>query len=158
MDVAEATIVQKVIAYVTRHDRELLVFDGPDHEELQVPKGTVEPSETPREALFREIVEESGLATLGPTRHLTTDVWRRRRSPPRLYVRHVFHASAHEPRDGWHHVVEGEGPEHGHTYEFSWLPLPTDAEFALALDDHLPVLTESFSAKRSRGDRPFTEG
>lgn len=140
MDVSEATTVRKSIAYVTRGGRELLVFEGPDHDGLQVPKGTVEATETPREALFREVVEESGLAALGTTRHLATDVWARSRSPPRLYVRHYFHTVAHEPPDAWNHEVEGAGPERGDTYEFSWVSLPADREFALDLDDYLPLV------------------
>lgn len=140
MDLSEATTAQKAIAYITRDAHELLVFKGPDYDGLQVPRGTVEEAETPREALFREVVEESGLATLRSTRHLTTDVWERSRSPPRLYVRHYFHTMAHDPPDAWCHVVDGAGPDRGDTYEFSWISLSSDQAFALDLDDYLSLL------------------
>ena len=138
--VGEVTYVQKACAYVTRGERELLVFEGPEHDGLQVPKGTIESGETPREAVFREVAEESGLGALGGARHLTTDVWTRRRSPPRKYVRHFFHANVHEPRDRWTHTVTGTGDERGHEYEYSWVGLPTTSEFALALDDYVHLI------------------
>ena len=140
---SEATYVPKACAYVTREargDRELLVFEGPEHEGLQVPKGTIEPEENPREAVRREIAEESGLDTLESTRYLTSDVWTRRESPPRLYVRHFFHAVVEESRDEWTHVVTGDGEERGAEFEFSWIELPADDEFALALDDYVHLL------------------
>ncbi|MFC4551578.1 MULTISPECIES: NUDIX hydrolase [Halorussus] len=135
-----ATYVQKACAYITRDGGELLVFEGPEHDGLQVPKGTIEPGEDPRAAVFREITEESGLSAVGDTRHLTTDVWTRRRSPPKRYVRHFFHATVHEPRDEWTHVVTGEGEETGLEFEFSWVDLPASREFALALDDYVHLL------------------
>jgi ADP-ribose pyrophosphatase YjhB (NUDIX family) len=136
----DVTYVRKACTYITRNGSELLVFEGPGHEGLQIPKGTVEPGETLREAAYREAVEESGLATFESLRHLTTDVWTRRESPPRRYVRSFFHAPVHEPRDAWTHTVTGEGEERGTEFEFSWIDLPTDATFALDLDDYLHAL------------------
>ncbi|GAB7019528.1 NUDIX hydrolase [Halostagnicola bangensis] len=136
----EITYVQKACAYVTRDTGELLVFDGPGHDGLQIPKGTLEQEETPREALFREVMEESGLGTLGATRHLTTDVWTRRESPPKRYVRHFFHATVHEPRDAWTHTVTDGGGEHGAEFDLYWVDPATDREFALDLDDYAHLL------------------
>lgn len=139
---AQITHVQKACAYVTRGDGDLLVFRGPEHDGLQIPKGTIEAGEEPRSALFREVREESGLSALGETRHLASDVWTRRNSPPKRYVRHFFHATVHEPRDRWTHVVTGEGEEQGAEYDFTWLDLSSTAgrEFALALDDYVHLL------------------
>jgi putative (di)nucleoside polyphosphate hydrolase len=134
--------VPKVCAYVTRRGRELLVFESDEHDGLQVPKGTVEPAESLRAALGREVREESGLGVLGPKAHLATDVWTRRPSPLRRYVRHFFHVPTYEPRDRWTHTVTDGGDEHGLEFEFSWITLPTEREFALALDDYLPLLEQ----------------
>lgn len=140
MNAEEATHVKKACTYITRNGSELLVFEGPGHDGLQIPKGTVEPGESPREAAYREAVEESGLATFGRLEHLITDVWTRRESPPKRYVRSFFHAPVHEPRDAWTHTVTAGGAERGTEFEFSWVELPTEATFALDLDDYLPVL------------------
>jgi len=137
----DVTHVGKACLYITRNGSEVLVFRGPGHEGFQIPKGTIEPDETPREAAYREAIEESGLAAFEGVEHLVTDVWTRRESPPKRYVRHFYHASVHEPRDSWTHVVTGTGEERGSTFEFSWLDLPTDASFALDLDDYLYTLT-----------------
>jgi ADP-ribose pyrophosphatase YjhB (NUDIX family) len=139
----DATYVRKSCAYITRPSGELLVFEGPGHEGYQVPKGTVETSETPREAVFREIAEESGLGTVGPVRHLASDVWCRRESPPRWYVRSFFHTTVHESRDRWRHVVTDGGAEDGHEFEFSWIEPGTDHAFALDLDEYLFLLAST---------------
>ncbi|WP_436345763.1 NUDIX hydrolase [Natronorubrum sp. FCH18a] len=134
------TYVQKACAYITRQTGELLVFDGPGHDGLQIPKGTLEAGESPREALFREVVEESGLGTLSSTSHLTTDVWTRRESPPKRYVRHFFHSTVHEPRDQWTHTVTDGGEEHGAEFDLHWVQPTTSQEFALELDDYVHLL------------------
>lgn len=135
-----ATYVEKACAYVTRESGELLVFEGPGHEGLQIPKGTLEPGESPKDALFREVMEESGLGTLSTPRHLATDVWTRRYSPPKRYVRHFFHATVHEPRDRWTHTVADGGDEHGSEFDLYWIQPPANRPFALDLDDYLHLL------------------
>lgn len=143
MSRSSETYVQKACAYLTRPSGDLLVFEGPDHEGLQIPKGTVEPGETPREAVFREVAEESGLGAFGEVRRLASDVWLRRES--RWYVRHFFHTVVHGSPDRWTHTVTDGGAEHGAEFEFSWVD-PRDAgEFALDLDAYLDLL------RRDRG-------
>ena len=131
------TYVPKVCAYLTRDGgTQLLVFRGPGHDDLQVPKGTVEPGESLDAALRREVAEESGLLVEG-ARRITSDVWTRRTGPLRKYVRHFYHAEVDESRDRWDHVVTGHGEERGETFEYFWVDLPTDEPFALSLDDYL---------------------
>ena len=137
------TYVRKACAYVTRASGELLVFEGPGHDGYQIPKGTVEPGETPREAVYREIAEESGLGRVGPVRHLASDVWCRRPSPPRWYVRSFFHARVHDARDRWSHVVRDGGAEDGTEFEFSWIAPGSDVGFALDLDEYVFMLASS---------------
>ncbi|GAB3412663.1 hypothetical protein GCM10027435_05660 [Haloparvum alkalitolerans] len=140
MNQKDPTYVGKACAYVTRSTGEVLVFEGPGHDGLQIPKGTLEPGERPGEALFREVREETGLATLADVSHLVSDVWTRRRDPPRRYVRHFFHATVHEPRDAWTHVVRDGGAEHGSEFDLRWVDPATDERFALDLDDYLHAL------------------
>ncbi|MFU8870008.1 NUDIX hydrolase [Natronococcus sp.] len=143
----ETTYVGKACAYITRETGELLVFEGPGHEGLQIPKGTLEGDESPREGVFREVREESGLATLQGTEHLTTDIWVRRQSPPKCYVRHFFHATVHEPRDRWTHTVRDGGDEHGSEFEFRWIEPTADREFALDLDDYVGLLPSATAGR-----------
>lgn len=142
MNPRESTYVQKACAYITRYNRELLVFESSEHEGLQIPKGTIEADESPREAAFREIVEESGLSTVGPTAHLASDVWLRRRSPLKHYVRHFYHTTVHEPRDSFTHRVTDGGGEHGLEFEYRWIDLDRVGtyDFALDLDDYVHLL------------------
>lgn len=142
----DVTYVQKACAYITRKTGELLVFEGPGHDGLQIPKGTLEGGESPREALFREVREESGLATLQDVTHLTTDVWTRREEPPKRYVRHFFHASVHEPRDRWVHTVTDGGDEDGSNFHLRWVDPRTAGAFALDLDDYVHLLFDGVSS------------
>ncbi len=139
---SDGVYVPKVYAYITRNRSELLAFEGPEHDGLQVPKGTVEPGELLDDALGREVREESGLDVAGAETHLCTDVWTRRRSPPRRYVRHFYHVDVDEPRDNWTHAVTGDGEEVGLEFEFSWVDLRSEREFAMAMDDYVPTLQE----------------
>lgn len=143
--------VPKACAYITNTKGELLVFEGPGHDGLQIPKGTIEGEESPREAFFREVTEESGLESLGMAREVANDVWTRRESPPRYYVRHFFHAQIHEPRDEWTHTVTGEGEEVGADYEFRWVEVPNDHDFALDLDDYVHLLGEAGETRADAG-------
>ncbi|GGN14739.1 NUDIX hydrolase [Halarchaeum nitratireducens] len=147
MSDTDVTYVGKACAYVTRGGSELLVFEGPGHDGLQIPKGTVEPGEETREALYREVIEESGVSTFHGVHHLSTDVWVRRDA--RRYVRHFYHAPVHEPRDAWTHVVTGDGEEVGAEFDFSWIDLSTaaDATFALDLDDYLHALAPASGSR-----------
>lgn len=134
----QGTYVSKACAYITRNDRaELLVFRSPEFDSLQVPKGTIGPDESPRSAVRREVEEESGLSDFGPVRHVASDVWTRRSAPLRKYVRHFYHLEVDVDRDAWTHVVDCDGPESGLAFEFFWVDLPTEHDFALALDDYL---------------------
>ncbi|NHN43091.1 NUDIX domain-containing protein [Halorubellus sp. JP-L1] len=137
-----ATTVRKVCAYVTRNQEELLVFDGPGHDDPQVPKGTIEGTEPPPQALHREVREESGLTPDDDPTHVATDVWTRRHHPPRHYLRHFYHVSVDEPRDAWTHTVTGDGPECGAEFAYSWLELDEATDFALDLHDYVPLLRE----------------
>ena len=139
----EGKYVPKACAYITNAKGELLVFEGPGHDGLQIPKGTVEEGETVREAFFREVAEESGLDSPGMVRQVASDVWTRRESPPKYYVRHFFHARVHEPRERWTHTVTGEGEEAGVDFEFRWIEAPADHDFALDLDDYVHLLGET---------------
>jgi ADP-ribose pyrophosphatase YjhB (NUDIX family) len=132
------TYVQKACAYLTRPTGELLVFEGPNHEGLQIPKGTVEPDETPRVAVYREVAEETGLGAFGAVSQIASDVWRRRES--RWYVRYFFHAVVHDSPDRWTHTVTDGGAEHGSAFTFSWVDPATTDGFALDLDAYLDVL------------------
>ncbi|WP_276257263.1 NUDIX domain-containing protein [Haloglomus litoreum] len=138
------TFVQKSCVYATRADGAVLVFEGPSHETLQVPKGTVDPGETAREAAFRELAEESGVGAVSDIRQLASDCWHRRATADgdRWYVRHFFQVTIHEPRERWDHEVTGSGAEVGETFSFRWLQpeRAADQRFALDLDDYLHLL------------------
>ncbi|WP_125613373.1 NUDIX hydrolase [Specibacter cremeus] len=84
--------VRKVVAYIV-HDRRLLVFTH-DHVAIeiagvQVPAGTIEPGELPEEAVVREALEETGIATR-VVRALGVEHYDVRPSKAEVHERHFF--------------------------------------------------------------------
>lgn len=65
-------MIEKVTAFILRDtgdDRELLIFKHPTAG-LQVPAGTIEPGESPEQAVIREVYEETGLRSATIVRKL----------------------------------------------------------------------------------------
>lgn len=131
--------VEKAYAYLTRQVEsglELLVFEElPEPSGLEVPKGTVESGETPREAVVRELREETGVNEIDGLHKITSDHWPHR-SKPKEYHRHFFHLSTDHERDRWHHVVTGDDDDSGDVYRCFWIALAR-ADLTADMDDYL---------------------
>lgn len=135
-----------MLAYITRLSGdgalELLVFSQPPGQDgsmdagLQVPGGTVDASESPEEAVLREVFEEAGLqglrvaAKLG---ELYQGQW--------AHTRHVFHlpAPAGLP-DAWDHIVTGQGLDNGWVFRYRFMDLYGLPELAGDQGRWLPLL------------------
>jgi len=59
---------------VVMHDNQMLLLDRPALGEVRLPKGHVEPGESPREAALRETREEAGYADLDVVADLGTQM------------------------------------------------------------------------------------
>ncbi|EFW90349.1 MutT/nudix family protein [Haladaptatus paucihalophilus DX253] len=129
----------KAYAYITRSGaqfRQLLVFEHANEDAgVQVPKGTIEDGEDPREAVVREVREESGLTEFDSIRPLSTDVWNHHEKP-KAYRRHFFHLVANVERDEWRHTVTGSGEDNGVVYSYFWVP-PGACSLARDMDDYI---------------------
>ena len=116
-----------VAAYIVRKSQQgsyqLLLFKHPDCPEapLQIPGGGVDPGETHKQALHREIWEESGLTNLLLIRKLGVAgmCW----CQPRKLIsqRHCFllEGAADLP-ERWDHVVAGDGIDAGMVFSYFW--------------------------------------
>lgn len=118
---------QKVLAYVTREREgrlELLVFDHANFPEAgtQVPGGSIEPGETPDQAVLRETYEESGLIDVSIVKYLGCFP----AAPVEAQVmhRHVYHLELTGPvPDRWEHVVSSGTADQGLRFRFYWMPV-----------------------------------
>ncbi len=82
--------LEKVTAFVTRRGAnglELLLFEHP-HAGIQIPAGTVNEGEAPRQAALREVAEETGLSAV---RVLAEIGWRDELPPGKTHV--ILHAA-----------------------------------------------------------------
>lgn len=135
---------EKAYAYITRkaaQTHQLLVFEHANEDVgVQVPKGTIEDGEAPREAVVREVREESGLTEFDSIRPLSTDVWNHHEKP-KAYRRHFFHLVADETRDEWRHTVTGNGEDNGVVYTYFWVR-PESCSLARDMDDYIGRISD----------------
>ena len=126
----------KAYAYVVRGDGQLLVFDHPAPDAgTQVPKGGVEPGETPEEAVVREVAEESGLTDVDVETLLAKDEWPHPEKP-KAYRRYFYHVTAATNRESWQHEVTGTGADEGMVYSYYWSD-PHEISLVADMDDYV---------------------
>ena len=126
--------VKKVLAYITKGD-ELLVFRHRDFPEagLQVPAGTIEIGERPRDAVLREVCEESGLTEVRVVCLLGQYLHNAAPNRAEVHDRYVYHLEPTYPVSStWLHYEAHPsmgGPPIAFSY--SWMKLD-DPELNLA--------------------------
>jgi len=144
-------MIRKVVAYITQGDQ-LLVFSHPHHPEagIQVPAGTVEEGESPREAVLREAREETGLDGLEIRSYLGLqeyDLSAYGRSE--VEERHFFHlAFCGEAPARWRHyeMHPSEGDAEQIEFELYWVEFPEEVpELAGDQGALLPKLSSAVS-------------
>jgi 8-oxo-dGTP diphosphatase len=90
LDVADVTVMRAAGGVVVRKSRtgqrEIAVIHRPEYDDWTLPKGKVEPEETPEDCALREVREETGLrCELGPPLGCTAYVDRRGRDKLACY-------------------------------------------------------------------------
>jgi len=119
---------KKVFLYLTRTTptgTQLLVFRSHDEPGYEVPKGSVEPGESLRAAVFRELHEESGIVACGALRCLGSTCWQ-------TEEQHFFHLhTTKEIPRRFQHRVRSDDEDDGFLYEFHWLPIDRRLETCL---------------------------
>jgi 8-oxo-dGTP diphosphatase len=125
----EVPVVEKVVAYIVRSGQ-LAVFihladsDPVFESGLQVPAGTIEPGETPEQAVLREAHEESGLSRLKIWASLGSADCDARPGKHEVHRRHFFQLDVDGPVEvTWDHAETGGSAEEPKPFRFSWLPL-----------------------------------
>lgn len=120
--------IGKACACVVQAGR-LLVFRHP-LAGVQLPKGTIDPGETPAEAVLRELAEESGLVL--DARALAVGTFEIERlangfisgETPERQRWHVFLILPEAPLpERWAHTAHGSPEEDGFVFDYFWHPL-----------------------------------
>ncbi|WP_406328034.1 NUDIX domain-containing protein [Streptomyces sp. NBC_01617] len=147
----------RVAAYVIRHSTvpELLVFDhlGMPEAGTQVPAGGVRPGEDLRQAVVREVAEETGLLTASVIREIVTeDKPHPETGQPRRTTFFWLQAPT-GTANAWDHRVWGDGDDSGFTFACCYLPLPLKQALADDQDTHLSDIDPLWATARSQHPR-----
>jgi len=138
MNAGTAAAIPKACACLVDARGRLLVFRHPEDGNMQLPKGTIEPGESPEVAVRRELLEESGIDHVGALTSLGTldrdceagIEGNTHRHPQRW---HLFLMRAESPLpETFDHVAMGSPEEDGLVFSFSWLA-PADPVDGFAL-------------------------
>ena len=130
--------VPKACACLVDRRGRLLVFDHPEDGGMQLPKGTIEPGETPEDAVRRELLEESGIRFDGPLESLGTLERECEAGIEGNVHRHAQHWHLYLMRsdttwpETFAHVASGSPEEDGLVFAFRWLA-PDDPVDGFAL-------------------------
>jgi 8-oxo-dGTP pyrophosphatase MutT (NUDIX family) len=113
----------------------LLVFRHPEDGNMQLPKGTIEPGESPEAAVRRELLEESGIDYAGALQSLGTldreceaGIEGNTHRHPQLWHLFLMRAEGTLP-ETFEHTASGSPEEEGLVFMFRWL------EAGEAIDD-----------------------
>jgi len=117
-------MIPKVLAYIIQKNK-ILTFRHRDYPEagIQVPAGTVDPGETPEEAVLREVAEESGLTTLHMQEKIGVFSYLHEQKKE-WHERHVFILLPNNTLpERWTHTVTNGTDDKGLVFEYEWLPI-----------------------------------
>ena len=141
----------RAYAYITNGSR-LLLFTQPGAPDagIQVPAGTIEPAENPRNAVMREAEEETGLSELRFMRFLGRDTRDMRDcGSDELQHRWFFHLSVEGPtEETWRHGEHAEDGSLIHPFDFFWADVSALPELVVGYDDKIDLLNESIDARK----------
>jgi 8-oxo-dGTP pyrophosphatase MutT (NUDIX family) len=138
-------LIEKVVAYITK-DRNLLVLQHLDFPEagIQVPAGTVKDGETPIQATFREVFEETGLKNVEYVSYLGDEVFDASIiGKNELHHRYYFHLTCiGDNQETWIHSEDDPSNEPGKSifFNFYWVPIDDVPILAGDLDKMLPLI------------------
>ena len=119
--------ILKACACLVDAQGRLLVFRHPEDGNMQLPKGTIEPGESPEVAVRRELLEESGIDYAGELQSLGTldreceaGVEGNTHRHPQLWHLFLMRAEGDLP-ESFTHTATGSPEEEGLVFLFSWL-------------------------------------
>ena len=117
---------QRVVCYITRNRRELLVFEHEDpalQAGIQVVAGGIDEGETPAEAAIREALEEAGLNLGDPVFLGSMDQhWPEAKYPNQHWHFFWLEAPSDTP-DAWEHTVTAGEDDMGMVYQQRFVKL-----------------------------------
>jgi 8-oxo-dGTP pyrophosphatase MutT (NUDIX family) len=131
--------IRKAYGYVTRSKGkkiQVLVFQHPIIEAgIQIPKGTVKPSEDTYCAVIREIEEETGLKNFNVEEKIAEDYWEN--DDGAIHNRFFYKITVSNVPDEWDYQPTGGEEEEGLTFHFFWISSKDEVELVRGHGDYL---------------------
>lgn len=134
--------IKKAYGYITRvkdGKTQVLVFRHPIAEAgIQIPKGTVKPTESTYNAVIREIKEETGLATFEVESLIAEDSWKN--DDGAIHNRFFYKVNVSNAPDKWDYEPTGGGDEEGLTFRYFWISSKDEVELIRGHGDYLNLI------------------
>jgi 8-oxo-dGTP pyrophosphatase MutT (NUDIX family) len=134
--------IKKAYGYVTRIKQgkiQLLVFQHPFAEAgIQIPKGTVNLNEDTRNAVIREIEEETGLRNFIVEDLIAEDFWEN--DDGAIHNRFFYKLKVNDVEDKWDYQPSGGGEEEGLIFHYFWISSECEVELIKGHGDYLNLI------------------
>ncbi|WP_054861613.1 NUDIX domain-containing protein [Gracilibacillus sp. JCM 18860] len=134
--------IKKAYGYVTRikdGKTQVLVFQHPITEAgIQVPKGTVKPNEDTKNAVIREMKEETGLRNFKVVDLITEDFWEN--DDGAIHNRFFYKLTVNVVEDKWDYKPTGGDKEEGLTFHYFWISSENEIELIRGHGDYLNLI------------------
>ncbi|QGH34468.1 NUDIX domain-containing protein [Gracilibacillus salitolerans] len=134
--------IKKAYGYVTRIKNgktQVLVFQHPIAEAgIQVPKGTVKPYEDTKNAVIREMEEETGLRNFMVVDLIAEDFWEN--DDGTIHNRFFYKLTVNVVEDKWDYKPTGGGEEEDLTFHYFWISSENEIELIRGHGDYLNLI------------------
>lgn len=134
--------IKKAYGYICRVNEgiiQVLVFRHSVLEAgIQIPKGTVMPKESTKDAVIREMQEETGLKDFKVEKLLAEDFWEN--DDGIIHNRFFYKIHVCETPDEWNYAPTGGGDEAGLMFHYFWISSKDEVELIRGHGDYLHLI------------------
>lgn len=142
---ANKSLKRKSFGFIVQTDqmgrKKLLVYSNEPGVQFRLPGGNIEPGETAEEALYREMLEESGLTYLLMTKKLGVQYYYKAFIDSNVERHDFLVVPDRKLPEKWEFIGTGDGGDQGSKFKYQWI---TKDEIHLVDEEFRKDIIESY--------------